>query len=161
MSSRAERIPGRRTWWFASALFVAGLAAVIFSVYDEPTRRSLVVGEPSPQTFVAPVELQVVDRLATEVRRQAARAQVPELTSPDPALRAIVLESLEAIALPPSRSGGRSPRVMPTRAGVRARDMESVLAAAVEVAPRCGARAEVAHRARGHGWWPRRCPTPA
>jgi cyclic-di-AMP phosphodiesterase PgpH len=134
MSNRAERIPGRRTWWFASALFVAGLAAVIFSVYDEPTRRSLVVGEPSPQTFVAPVELQVVDRLATEVRRQAARAQVPELTSPDPALRAIVLESLETIDLPPDTLAVVADRYG-DGAGVRARDLDAVLADAVAAAP--------------------------
>ncbi len=134
MSSKADRPPRRLAWRVVGAIYVLALAAVVFSVYDEPTRRSLVVGEPSPQTFVAPVELQVVDRLATEVRRQAARAQVPELTSPYPALREIVLERLAAIDLPQptfdviaERYGG-----MP---GLRADDIDEVLSAAVAAAP--------------------------
>ena len=142
MSSRAERGPRRHGWRLAGVLFVFTLAAVFFSVYDEPTRRTLVVGEPSPQTFVAPVELQVVDRLATEVRRQAARAQVPELTSPDADLTAVVLTSLETIALPPdSLAVVRARYAEP--AGVRAADIESVLAAALEAAP-AAERASVA-----------------
>ena len=100
MSSRSERPRKRVPWRLAGVGFVVLLALVLFSVYDAPTRRTLVVGEASPQTFVAPVELQVIDRLATEARRQAARLQVPELTSPDPELRAAVLDALEASALP-------------------------------------------------------------
>ena len=100
MSSRTEP-PRRRTPWRLAGLgFLVTLALVLFSVYDAPTPRTLVVGEPSPQTFVAPVDLQVIDRLATEARRQAARLQVPELTSPDPELRAVVLDALDAIELP-------------------------------------------------------------
>jgi len=100
MSSRTERPRKRAPWRLAGLGFVATLAVVLFSVYDAPTRRTLVVGDPSPQTFVAPVELQVTDRLATEARRQAARRQVPELTSTDPELRVVVLEALDAIELP-------------------------------------------------------------
>lgn len=100
MSNRTERPRGRAQWRLAAFGFVAVLAVVLFTVYDAPTRRTLVVGEPSPQTFVAPVELQVIDRLATEARRQSARLQVPELTSPDPQLRAVVLEALDASELP-------------------------------------------------------------
>ncbi|MDA0700283.1 MAG: HDIG domain-containing protein [bacterium] len=134
MSSKAERVPRRLAWRFVGLIYVLALAAVIFSVYDEPTRRSLVVGEPSPQTFVAPVELQVVDRLATEVRRQAARAQVPELTSPDPALRAVVLQSIDAVELPDASRDVVVERYSES-AGVRASDLDALLAAAAAAAP--------------------------
>lgn len=102
MSSRADRRHPRAAWRLGSVLFAAALAAVFFSVFHAPTRSALVVGEPSPETFVAPVDLQVVDRLATELRRQAARAQVPELTSPDPNLKDAVLQRLEALDVPPA-----------------------------------------------------------
>jgi len=115
-------------------LFAVTLAAVFFSAYHVPNRSALIVGEPSPQTFVAPVDLQVVDRVATELRRQAARTQVPELTSPDPNLRDAVLQRLETLVLPPATLSLLQARYgEPT--GVRVDELDDLLAAAVAAAP--------------------------
>ena len=133
MSSRADAAGRIAGWRLAGFAFVVALMLVIFSVYDEPTRRTLVVGEPSPQTFVAPVDLQVTDRAATEARRQAARLQVPELTSPNPELRAVVLDALDAAGLPTSVQAVVQARYGEP-AGVRGDEIEQVIAAAVAVA---------------------------
>lgn len=133
MSSRADRRPRTWPWRFAGLWFVVVLAAVVFSVYDEPARRTLVVGEASPQTFVAPVDLQVIDRLATEVRRHAARAQVPELTSPDPDLRDGLIAAIDSFDLPAA-----SAAVVVARygdpAGVRAQEIDAIVTDAAEAA---------------------------
>ena len=42
-------------------LTVAGLALLLYSVYGERQRALLEVGMPSPQTFTAPVDIEVVD----------------------------------------------------------------------------------------------------
>jgi len=134
MSSRAERRPARGIWRLGGVLFAVTLAAVFFSAYHVPNRSALIVGEPSPQTFVAPVDLQVVDRVATELRRQAARTQVPELTSPDPNLRDAVLQRLETLVLPPATLSLLQARYgEPT--GVRVDELDDLLAAAVAAAP--------------------------
>lgn len=130
MSSRSDPRPHPRLWRVAGALFVLVLAVVVFSVYDEPARGTLVVGEASPQTYVAPVDLQVIDRLATEVRRQAARAQVPELTSPNPDLRDGLLAGLDALELPSEAAAVVIARYGDP-AGVRASEIETVIAEAV------------------------------
>ncbi len=134
MSSRAERPRKRVPWRLAGVGFVLVLALVLFSVYDAPTRRTLVVGEPSPQTFVAPVDLQVIDRLATEARRQAARLQVPELTSPDPELRAAVLDALDASELPAASVALVEARYADPR-GVRGEEVEDLVRQAAAAAP--------------------------
>jgi cyclic-di-AMP phosphodiesterase PgpH len=130
MSSRADAVSRRAGWRLAGFAFVVALMVVIFSVYDEPTRRTLVVGEPSPQTFVAPVDLQVVDRVATEARRQAARLQVPELTSPNPELRTVVLGALDGADLPPAVLAVVQARYSEP-SGVRGDEIEQVIVAAV------------------------------
>jgi len=134
MSNRPERPRKRARWRLGGIAFVAVLAVVLFSVYDAPASRTLVVGEPSPQTFVAPVELQVIDRLATEARRQSARLQVPELTSPDPELRALVLEALEASELPAAVVAIVAERYADPR-GVRSEELEGLVRRASEAAP--------------------------
>ena len=133
MSSRTERPRKRTPWQLAGLGFVVTLALVLFSVYDAPTPRTLVVGEPSPQTFVAPVELQVIDRLATEARRQAARLQVPELTSPDPELRAVVLDAIDAIELPAEVAALVEVRYADP-SGVRGDEIDDLIRRAAEVA---------------------------
>lgn len=85
-------------------LFVALLAGLIFAVFEQPLTRTLQVGAPSPRTFTAPIELQVVDRLATEARRQAAAAQVPELLSLDTAGAERVLGAIESLDAPAALS---------------------------------------------------------
>ena len=142
MSGRADAVSRPAGWRLAGFGFVVALMLVIFSVYDEPTRRTLVVGEPSPQTFVAPVDLQVTDRVATEARRQAVRLQVPELTSPNPELRAVVLGALDGSDLPPSVQAVVQARYGES-AGVRRDEIEDVIVAAIATVEE-GAREAVA-----------------
>ncbi len=76
------------------------IGALLFSVYGQRPSLPLEVGTPSPERFVAPTALQVADPLATERRRQAARAQVAEISSVDPIAEQVVLSSLAVSDLP-------------------------------------------------------------
>ncbi|MDF1523002.1 MAG: HDIG domain-containing protein [Trueperaceae bacterium] len=139
MPDRSHRRDGR--WWLGAVVALV-VAALLFSVHDDPARRVLAAGDASPDTFVAPVDLQVVDRLATERQRQAARAQVPELTAVAPTLEALVLGSLAGSGLPAD-----SLEVVVTAYtaadGVRAEQVPEVVAAATAAAP-ADRRTEVA-----------------
>lgn len=101
MSRRVER----RLWrgsrvWLLGALSVVALGALIFSVYGGRRGSPLRVGELSPQTFVAPVDTQVIDRLATERERQAAQAQIGTIYTSDPELQDLVTSALTSSNLP-------------------------------------------------------------
>jgi cyclic-di-AMP phosphodiesterase PgpH len=118
---------------------VGTLTGLLFSVYGDRRGSAVVVGEPSPQTYVAPVNLQVVDRVATERDRQAARAQVGPIYTADPTLQQIVIGSLAGAGLPAETLDVLV--TMYTRPdGVRINELPAVIAAAVEVAPRERAR---------------------
>lgn len=147
MSSKRKR---RRLPLGLAVLAVAlvfALGGLFFSVYDEPTSRTLEAGDQSPQTFTAPVEVQVVDRIATEQRRQRALSQIPELTSIDEALTELVLRSLDASTVPPVvaelvMERYRDPRGVPDEA------LASLITEAAQLAPPLQ-RAEVMQELRG------------
>lgn len=86
--------------WLLGALSVVALGALIFSVYGGRRGSPLRVGELSPQTFVAPVDTQVIDRLATERERQAAQAQIGTIYTSDPELQDLVTSALTSSNLP-------------------------------------------------------------
>jgi membrane-associated HD superfamily phosphohydrolase len=134
MSSKAEAPLVRGGWRLAGAGFVVALALILLSVYDEPTNRTLVAGQPSPQNFVAPVELQVIDRLATEQRRQLAVAQVPELTSPNASLTELVLGALALQTLPSEVTAFVVERYRDPR-GVPLMEVEPLIVRATLLAP--------------------------
>jgi putative nucleotidyltransferase with HDIG domain len=94
-----ERRPGLQRWSLFAITLVA-IAALLYSVYGERQRFSLQVGEPSPQTFVAPVDVQIIDQLATERRRQVARSQIRPVYTADANLQQLVLGSLTTAGLP-------------------------------------------------------------
>jgi putative nucleotidyltransferase with HDIG domain len=146
MSSKAETPLARAGWRLAAGAFVVALALILLSVYDEPTSRTLVAGQVSPQTFVAPVELQVVDRLATEQRRQMAVAQVPELTSPNPDLTEVVLNALLLQAVPSEVVALLVERYREPQ-GVPFAELEGLIQRATQLAPPLQ-RAEVASTLR-------------
>jgi cyclic-di-AMP phosphodiesterase PgpH len=134
MSSTVDRrLPSwRRT--FALLLVIGTLTALLYSVYGDARGVGVVVGEPSPQTYVAPVDLQVIDRVATERERQAARAQVPAIYSADPTLQQIVIGFLAGAGLPTE-----SVDVLLTRyaqpTGVRESELGELIEQAVAAAP--------------------------
>ena len=98
-SRRRERPAPTQAWPYAVALLV--LSALLYSVYGQRQAIPLEVGEPSPETFVAPADLQVADPLATARRRQAARSQVPPIYSVDGPVQELVLSAVTAASLPP------------------------------------------------------------
>ncbi|CAN5697879.1 hypothetical protein BH23DEI1_BH23DEI1_02340 [soil metagenome] len=135
MSSTAERFPKpalRRA--VGLVVVVATLTGLLYSVYADRREAAIAPGEPSPQTYVAPVDLQVIDRIATERQRQAARAQVEPIYTADTTLQQIVIGSLAGTGLPTE-----SLDVLITRfthpSGVRETELPIVVEAAVTAAP--------------------------
>jgi cyclic-di-AMP phosphodiesterase PgpH len=131
MAERPRTGDGR---WTLAAVVALTLAALFYSVYDDPARRSMTPGEPSPQTFVAPVDVQVVDRLATEARRQAARAQVPELVTADATLQGLLLSSIVGSGLPDAALDVVL-SAYDASGGVRFGEIPAIVDAAVAAAP--------------------------
>lgn len=134
---RRERPAPTQGWPFVAALVV--LSALLYSVYGQRQAIPLSVGEPSPETFVAPADLQVADPLATERRRQAARAQVPPIYSVDQSAEDLVLSAITAASLPDDVTGfllGRYQR--PT--GVKDEELRAVIDEAVARAPEADQR---------------------
>lgn len=86
--------------WALFGLTLLSIAALVYSVYGERQRFQLAIGETSPQTFVATVDVQIVDQLATERRRQVARAQIDPVYTSDTNLQQLVLSSLATAGLP-------------------------------------------------------------
>ena len=89
-------------------LFLAGTLSVgllLFSVYGDRREGELQAGEPSPVSFAAPVDLQIVDEVATGLQRQAVRMQIEEIYNVDAHGRQLVLAALNAAALPETVRG--------------------------------------------------------
>lgn len=114
------------------AVAIAVLATLIYSVYGDRRGAMLEVGDPSPQSYVTPVDLQVPDRIATERQRQLASEQVPPIYTVDTALQQVVLGAFAGIGLPEAvldvlieRYGGVS--------GVRAESIPLIVEEAVAV----------------------------
>lgn len=84
-------------------LFLAGAVSVgllLFSVYGDRREGELQAGEPSPVSFAAPVDLQVVDEVATGLQRQAVRSQIDEIYNVDAQARQLMLAIINSAALP-------------------------------------------------------------
>lgn len=106
------------------------LAALLYSVYGQRRAIPLSVGEPSPETFVAPADLQVADPLATERRRQAARAQVPPIYAVDGTAEELVLSAIASATLPADATTWLLGRYH-AAAGVRSEEMAGIVDEAV------------------------------
>lgn len=95
----------RSSWRGAVSLvvFTAVLGALLYSVYQPRSTvpvHDLAVGRPSPQLFRSPVTIEVIDQLATERERQAARAQVGTIYSTDPQAQRLVIDAVAVSTLP-------------------------------------------------------------
>ena len=118
-----------------SALVVVGtLALLVYSVYAERRSALLVIGDPSPQAYVTPVDLLVPDRITTERERQLAREQVPTIYSVDPTLQQVVLGSFAGAGLPEASIDVLA-LLYGGSAGVRSEQLGAVIDAAVAAAP--------------------------
>jgi cyclic-di-AMP phosphodiesterase PgpH len=135
MSSTAERRRRNGLRQTVTLLVVVGtLTALLYSVYGDRRGAAIVVGEPSPQTYVAPVDLLVPDRVATERERQAARAQVDTIYVADRTLQQIVVGSLAAAGLP-TESMDLVVRAFAHPSGVRDTSLPSIVEEAAAAAP--------------------------
>ena len=81
-------------------LSLAALAGLLYSVYGLEVGSGLRVGEPSPETYRAPVAASLPDPLLTEAERQVARAQVEPIYTADPDLRRMVVNAVSSAGLP-------------------------------------------------------------
>jgi putative nucleotidyltransferase with HDIG domain len=97
---RRRRDLSWRRFGITAALFAVTLAGLFYSVYGLNVSSALEVGEPSPQTFLAPQQLTATDEVATARERQAARNQVGTIYSSVPELRQLVFDELARSALP-------------------------------------------------------------
>lgn len=109
--TRANKALSRRLWrglklglsrWRVAlvlTLFVAGMTGLLYSSYSQRQRHALQVGEPSPQTYRAPVSIEVEDQIASERKRQFARNQVGIIYSSDPDLERLVVSTIVASGL--------------------------------------------------------------
>lgn len=108
---------------------VLALAALLYSIYGQRQTAQLRVTEPSPETFIAPVDIEVVDRIATERERQAARAQIVTVVTSDDALQQLVVARLATSGLPEEVLGYLVVQYQdPT--GLSATELEAVIAEA-------------------------------
>ncbi len=135
MSSTADgrAARGQGHWLLATALAVV-LAALLYTVYGLRQRTPLELGQPSPQTFVAPVATEVVDLLATQRLRQSARGQIETVYTVDTALRDLVIASITASGLPSDVVAYVVDRYQDPQ-GVRADEVDSVTDDAIAFAP--------------------------
>ena len=133
-SRRRRRDLSWRRFGVSSVVFVVVLAGLLYSVYGLRPDSLLVVGAPSPQTFLAPQELSVTDEVATARERQAAGAQVGTIYSSVPELQELVLDEIARSPVPP-----RVKRFLKTAyerpQGVSGRGLELLIAEAAALAP--------------------------
>lgn len=119
-----------------------GLAVLLYSVYGERQRAILQPGQPSPQTFIAPIDLDVIDRVATERQRQAAREQIDTIYTSDPRLQVLVLSSIATAGLPPQVEEVLARAYQDPR-GVSSAELDELIDRAIADVPQ-GQRAELA-----------------
>lgn len=135
MNSTPDRHRGSpASFWLLATALAAVLALLLYSVYGLRQRTPLRLGEPSPQTFVAPVQTEVVDLLATQRQRQAARQQIETVYTVDNELRELVIASVAASGLP-NESVAVVIDAYQKPDGVRHDELDAVTNAAVAAAP--------------------------
>ncbi len=130
---RLTKLPLLR-FWVMALVAAAILGGLLYSVYGTRQRTPLHVGQASPQTFVAPVNTQVVDRIATQRQRQSAREQIDTVYTNDGELTALVSAAISSSSLPAAviddvLHSYQAP------SGVRDAALPAVIDRAVELAP--------------------------
>jgi putative nucleotidyltransferase with HDIG domain len=83
-----------------SLVTLATLAVLLYTVYGVRPPLTLQVGEPSPVTYRSPIDIEVVDPIATERERRAARSQIDPIMTSDPQLQRLVINAVTAAGLP-------------------------------------------------------------
>ena len=81
-------------------LFVVVLATLLYSVYGSRQEGNFQLGQPSPQRYVSPITVQVIDQIATERERQYARSQIETIYTSSASQQRLVLGAITASDLP-------------------------------------------------------------
>lgn len=81
-------------------LSTLALGALLYSVYGQRPQQGLQVGDPSPQLYRSPIDIEVIDQLATERERQAARDQIPIIYTSNPQIKRLVVNAIATAGLP-------------------------------------------------------------
>lgn len=136
MSGTPRRLAGTPwvRYWALALLAGVALGLILYSVYGTRQRTPLHVGEASPQTFVAPVDTQVVDMIATQRERQSARAQIEPVYTSDLQVTALVLAAITTSGLPAPVVDAVIGRYQ-SPAGVRASDLPGFIQELTDLAP--------------------------
>lgn len=136
MSGTPRRLAGSSggRYWLLALLAAVALGLVLYSVHGTRQRTPLRVGQPSPQTFVAPVDTQVVDPISTQRERQAARAQIEPVYTSDLQVTTLVLAAITSSGLPAPVIDAVLTRYQSPQ-GVRASELEAFIESATALAP--------------------------
>ena len=135
MSSSAKSHPhGGSAYWLLTVVTLLCLAALLYSVHGTRQRVPLRLGQPSPQTFTAPIDTQVIDWIATQRERQAARAQIETVFTSDPELKSLVQAAVSSSGLPPAVIDAVISRYQEP-SGVRAEEIPDLIVSAAALAP--------------------------
>ena len=134
-SSRTPRIPVsalRLGILFLVAVTV--LVGLLYSVYGQRQQITLQPGEPSPHHYRSPIDIEVIDQLATERERQAAKAQIDTVYTADPQLQRLVINSITTAGLPADvRDFVVAAFAQPE--GVSAQELPVLMRQAIDLAP--------------------------
>src|SRR5690606_12370910 len=135
MSSTAR--PDSRSsfsYWLLALAVMLALAALLYSVHGTGQRTPLRLGQPSPETFVAPIDTRVIDLIATQRSRQAARAQIETVYITESGLRNLVLTGVASSGLPEEVIEAVVNRYGEPQ-GVRIEELPDLIEEAVEISP--------------------------
>ncbi len=80
-------------------LFTLVLAILLDSSYSSRQQTLLEVGKPSPKLYKLPIDVEVIDQIATERKKQAARIQVKPIYTADPQLQGLVFDAISTWTL--------------------------------------------------------------
>ncbi len=76
------------------ASFTFIVAILLDSAYSSRQQTLLEVGKPSPRLYKSPIDIEVIDQIATERKKQVARAQVRPIYITNSQLQSLVVDAL-------------------------------------------------------------------
>ncbi len=78
------------------ALLTVAIAVLLDSAYSSRQQTPLEVGKPSPKLYKSPTDIEVIDQIATERKKQAARVQIKPIYTANLQLQNQVFNSVSA-----------------------------------------------------------------
>lgn len=91
---------GKMGLWGLALLFVVVVTVLLYSVYVSRQQAALIEGEPSPDLYKSPRDIQVLDPIAMERLRQQERAKVEDVYRANEDATTLVREAVDEWDLP-------------------------------------------------------------